>query len=138
MQNLDEYSGRLVLRPLIASKVNFLVYSTIDVRITKQSQKQPGSMSSEITDCVSFIVRKVFWSLSVASIFIGKRILDVLGLLFFVLACLTLIRFPCMLRQIPHLTFNSWRYIGLLQFLIFIFHPIQSFTILFDTLPKNS
>ena len=78
------------------------------------------TMASEIIDCVGYIVRKVFWSLSVVLLFLGKRFLDLIGLLFFVLACLTVIRLPCMLRQIFHLTLRSWRYVGFVQFLIFI------------------
>lgn len=76
---------------------------------------------SEIIDCMVFIVQKTCWSLWKFVEFIGLRILDLLGLIFNVLACATIIRLPCMIRQLIDLeSMAEWRYVGLVHLLIFL------------------
>ena len=76
---------------------------------------------SEIVDCISWIVQKTCYSFYIFLKFILLRFLDLLGLVFNILACLTIIRFPPMICQFSNLKdLKEWRYIGLVQFLIFI------------------
>ena len=76
---------------------------------------------SEIIDCISWIVQKTCWSFYVFLKFLLLRFLDLLGLIFNVAACLTIIRFPMMIRQFADMDdLEEWRYVGLVQFLIFI------------------
>ncbi|XP_031568248.1 uncharacterized protein LOC116302959 [Actinia tenebrosa] len=76
---------------------------------------------SEIIDCMVFIVQKTCWSLWKFTEFVGKRILDLLGLVFNILACLTVIRLPCMIQQFLHMEdISQWRYVGFVQLIIFI------------------
>lgn len=76
---------------------------------------------SEIIDCMVFIVQKTCWSLWKFVEFLGLRMLDLFGLIFNILACATVIRLPCMIRQFIDMdSMAEWRYVGLLQFLIFL------------------
>ena len=76
---------------------------------------------SEIVDCIAFVVQKSCWSLWVFTSFVAKRIGDLLGLVFNVLACLTIIRLPCMIQQFREIeTLCEWRYVGLVQLAIFL------------------
>ena len=76
---------------------------------------------SEIVDCIAFIVRKSCWSLYVCAKFISLRLLDLLGLVFNILACLTIVRLPCMIKVFVNMdSMWDWRLHGLVQFLIFI------------------
>ena len=53
--------------------------------------------------------------------FIFLRLLDILGLIFNIIACLTIVRLPLMIMQFAELhNLVEWRTIGLLHFLIFI------------------
>ena len=75
---------------------------------------------SEIVDCIAWIVRKTCWSCYIFFKFIFLRFLDLLGLIFNILACLTVIRLPCMIRQFLTMTkLTHWRVVGLVQLLIF-------------------
>ena len=76
---------------------------------------------SEIVDCISWIVQKTCWSFYVFLKFMLLRFLDLLGLVFNIAACLTIVRLPCMIRQFSSMDLEEWRYVGLLQLLIFIF-----------------
>ena len=53
--------------------------------------------------------------------FVFLRICDLFGLVFNILACLTLLRFPIMIRQFLHMkSMWEWRFVGLIQVFIFI------------------
>ena len=76
---------------------------------------------SEIIDCMSFIVRKLCWSLAVFFKFLLLRLLDLLGLFFNILACATFVRLPFMVAQFVNMDgIVEFRYVGLVQFLIFL------------------
>ena len=76
---------------------------------------------SEIIDCISFIVRKLCWSLAVFFKFLLLRFLDLLGLFFNILACATLVRLPFMIAHFANMDgIIEFRYVGLVQFLIFL------------------
>ena len=76
---------------------------------------------SEIIDCISFIVRKLCWSLAVFFKFLLLRFVDLLGLFFNILACATLVRLPFMIAQFANMdSIMDFRYVGLVQFLIFL------------------
>ena len=76
---------------------------------------------SEIVDCIAWIVRKTCWTFYVFCEFIFLRILDLLGLFFNILACLTIIRLPCMIRQFAIMeTMVEWRSVGFIHCLIFL------------------
>ncbi|XP_001625228.2 uncharacterized protein LOC5504324 isoform X2 [Nematostella vectensis] len=76
---------------------------------------------SEIIDCMVWVVQKTCWSMWKFTEFLGLRILDLFGLIFNTLACLTVIRLPCMVRQFAEMdSMWEWRSIGFLQFFIFL------------------
>ncbi len=76
---------------------------------------------SEIVDCIAWIVQKTCWTFYVFCEFIFLRILDILGLFFNVLACLTIIRLPCMIRQFSIMeNMADWRSVGFIHCLIFL------------------
>ncbi|XP_028416905.1 uncharacterized protein LOC114541091 [Dendronephthya gigantea] len=76
---------------------------------------------SEIVDCISWVVQKTCWTFYVFCEFLFLRFLDLLGLLFNILACLTIIRLPCMIKQFAIMkSMSDWRLIGFIQCLIFI------------------
>ena len=76
---------------------------------------------SEVVDCIAWIVRKTFWSLGVLLKFLGLRLLDLLGLIFNLLACCTLVRLPHMIGQFMLMdNFWRWRIDGLIQLGIFL------------------
>lgn len=77
---------------------------------------------SEIVDAIAWIVRKTFWSLGVLLEFLGLRLLDLLGLVFNILACCTVFRLPFMIAELVNLkNIWWWRIIGVIQLAIFIF-----------------
>ena len=76
---------------------------------------------SEVVDCIAWIVRKTFWSLGVLLQFLGLRLLDLLGLIFNLLACCTVVRLPHMVCQFMNMdNFWEWRSFGLIQLGIFL------------------
>lgn len=76
---------------------------------------------SEIVDCIAFIIRKTCWSLYVFFKFLLLRLLDLLGLIFNVAACCTIIRLPFMIAHFVNMhSFADWRLYGLIQLIIFI------------------
>lgn len=76
---------------------------------------------SEIVDCIAWIVRKTCWTFYVFCEFVFLRILDLFGLIFNVLACFTVIRLPCMIRQFRMMEkIAEWRYVGFVQLVIFV------------------
>ena len=76
---------------------------------------------SEVVDCIAWIVRKTFWSLGVLLKFLGLRLLDLLGLIFNLLACCTVVRLPHMVAQFRIMkNMWEWRYAGLAQVFIFL------------------
>lgn len=76
---------------------------------------------SEIVDCIAFIVRKSCWSLYVCAKFVTLRLLDLLGLVFNILACLTIVRLPPMIKLFADMnSMEDWRFFGFLQVMIFL------------------
>ena len=76
---------------------------------------------AEIVDFIAWIVQKTCFSLYIFLEFIFLRLLDLLGLVFNIIACLTIIRLPPMILQLSNLDgLAEWRYIGFLHCLIFI------------------
>ena len=76
---------------------------------------------SEVVDCIAWIVRKTFWSLGVLLKFLGLRLLDLLGLIFNLLACCTLVRLPHMIVQFRMMSnMWEWRFVGLAQLAFFL------------------
>ena len=76
---------------------------------------------SEIVDCIAWVVQKTCWTFYVFCEFVFLRILDLFGLLFNILACMTIIRLPCMIRQFVVMkSMSDWRLAGFIQCLIFI------------------
>ena len=76
---------------------------------------------SEVVDFIAWVVQKLCYSFYVFLEFILLRILDLLGLVFNIIACLTIVRFPLMVLQFSELEdLAEWRYVGLLHILIFI------------------
>lgn len=76
---------------------------------------------SEIVDCIAWIVQKTCYSFYIFLKFILLRLLDLLGLIFNIAACLTIVRLPPMFLQLANLEdLEEWRYVGLVQLLIFI------------------
>lgn len=76
---------------------------------------------SEIVECISFIVQKTCWSLGIFAVFVAKRLADLFGLMFNILACLTIIRLPCMCMQFGSMeSMWQWRYIGFVHFMFFL------------------
>lgn len=76
---------------------------------------------SEIVDCIAYIVQKVCWSLGVCALFIAKRLADLFGLIFNILACLTIVRLPFMMMQFYHMdSMVEWRCVGFVHFLFFL------------------
>lgn len=76
---------------------------------------------SEIVDCIAYVVQKTCWSLGVFALFVAKRIADLFGLIFNILACLTIVRLPYMVLQFIDMDeWWKWRCIGLLQFIFFL------------------
>ena len=76
---------------------------------------------SEIVDCIAYVVSKTCESLGVFLIFVAKRLADLFGLIFNILACLTIIRLPCMLMQFSNMeSIWEWRYVGFVHFAFFL------------------
>ena len=76
---------------------------------------------SEIVDCIAYVVQKTCWSLGVFALFVAKRFADLFGLIFNILACLTIVRLPYMMMQFFHMdSMAEWRYVGLVHFLCFL------------------
>lgn len=76
---------------------------------------------SEIVDCIAYVVRKSCWSLGVFALFVAKRLADLFGLIFSVLACLTIIRLPYMVLQFINMDeWWKWRCVGFVQFIFFL------------------
>lgn len=75
---------------------------------------------SEIVECIAFVVQKTCWSLGVFAVFVAKRMADLFGLIFNILACLTIIRLPCMCMQFSNISWWQWRYIGFVHFVFFL------------------
>lgn len=76
---------------------------------------------SEIVECIAFVVQKTCWSLGIFAVFVAKRIADLFGLIFNILACLTIIRLPCMWMQFSAMdSFWEWRFIGFVHFIFFL------------------
>lgn len=76
---------------------------------------------SEIVDCIAWIVQKTCYTFYICLKFLLLRLLDLFGLIFNVTACLTVVRFPVMVRQFAEIrNLEEWRYIGLVQLGIFI------------------
>ena len=76
---------------------------------------------SEIVECIAFVVQKTCWSLGVFAVFVTKRLADLFGLMFNILACLTIIRLPCMCMQLGSMkSMWEWRCMGLVHFLFFL------------------
>lgn len=76
---------------------------------------------SEIVECIAYVVRKTCWSLGVFAVFVAKRVADLFGLIFNILACLTIIRLPCMCMQFSKMdSLSEWRYIGFVHFMFFL------------------
>ena len=76
---------------------------------------------SEIVDCIAFIVRKACWSFYVCAKFVTLRVLDLLGLVFNILACLTIIRLPAMIKHFSDMdSMTEWRSDGFVQIMIFL------------------
>ena len=76
---------------------------------------------SEIVDCIAWIVEKTCWTFYVFCEFIFLRILDLLGLFFNILACLTIIRLPCMVKQFAIMeSMTDWRLVGFIHCMIFL------------------
>ena len=76
---------------------------------------------SEIVDCIAYVVQKTCWSLGVFALFVAKRLADLFGLIFNVLACLTIIRLPYMVLQFINMDkWWQWRCIGLIHFIFFL------------------
>lgn len=76
---------------------------------------------SEIVECITFVVQKTCWSLGVFAVFMAKRIADLFGLIFNILACLTIVRLPCMVMQFSSMdSWSQWRYIGFVHFVFFL------------------
>lgn len=76
---------------------------------------------SEIVDCIAYVVRKSCWSLGVFALFVAKRLADLFGLIFSVLACLTIIRLPYMVLQFINMDeWWKWYCVGFVQFIFFL------------------
>ena len=76
---------------------------------------------TEIVDCIAWVVRKTFWSLGVFLKFLFLRLLDLLGLIFNILACCTIIRLPSMIKAFNDMDkMWEWRVMGFLHILLFI------------------
>ena len=76
---------------------------------------------SEIVECIAFVAQKTCWSLGVFAVFVTKRLADLFGLMFNILACLTIIRLPCMCMQLGSMkSMWEWRCMGLVHFLFFL------------------
>jgi len=78
---------------------------------------------SEIVDCMSWVVRKTFWSLGIFLLFLLKRFADLLGLIFNLLACCTIVRLPAMIHYFMNMLeweWEQWWYTGLVQVFIFL------------------
>lgn len=76
---------------------------------------------SEIVECIAYVVRKTCWSLGVFAVFVAKRVADLFGLILNILACLTIIRLPCMCMQFSKMdSLSEWRYIGFVHFMFFL------------------
>ena len=78
-------------------------------------------MMSEIVDCIAYVVQKSCWSLGVFALFVGKRLADLFGLIFNILACLTIVRLPYMVLQFSKMdAWWKWRFVGFIQFIFFL------------------
>ena len=76
---------------------------------------------SEIVECISWIVSKTCWSLGVFALFVAKRMADLFGLIFNILACLTIVRLPCMCMQFSNMdSWWDWRVNGFVHFAFFL------------------
>ncbi|KAL9966168.1 hypothetical protein ACROYT_G024206 [Oculina patagonica] len=76
---------------------------------------------SEIVDCIAYVVQKTCWSLGVFALFVAKRLADLFGLIFNVLACLTIIRLPYMVLQFIDMDeWWKWRCVGFIHFIFFL------------------
>lgn len=76
---------------------------------------------SEIVECISWIVSKTCWSLGVFALFVAKRMADLFGLMFNILACLTIVRLPCMCMQFSNMdSWWDWRVNGFVHFAFFL------------------
>ena len=80
-------------------------------------------MDDPVISCLSYVVKKTCITFGKLLQFLGLRLLDIIGLVFNVLAFCTIIRIPGLISTLvcSHQKFKwKWKYAGIVQLLIFI------------------